>query len=243
MKQDDRELDVFARFISIAGLPIDPASVQKCHPPSPDILCHHATDGLIAFELTELINHDLSARLGRQCTSQDVLELTHEQLPPDGKQSFDDKFGNANLCFKFHSDTTTKKVRGNLSEVFVEFSRLPNGFIGEMNDFASRSVSKIIESVSVSRGGFTGPIFSVENVGGLGDSVVRTIQKKLTKTYQSVCPIELLGYIDLVGMFPPQLWHASAIRFFAGVSGLGPFRRIWIVDIRNERVVIIRNAA
>ena len=242
-QQTDRELEVFGRFISIAGLPIDPDSVQKCDPPAPDILCHHDTDGPVTFELAELINHEFSARLGRQCTTQDVLETVHEQLPAGDKNAFDQRFGNADLYFKFCPDTTTNKVHGNVSDVFGELSALPNGFEGDVNGFASKSVSKIVESVSISRGGFNGPVFSVQNTGGLGDSVVPTIQNKLTKTYESDHPIELLGYLDIAGMFPPQLWKGPANTFFQSLSDLGPFRRIWVVDIRNESVEIVHPSA
>lgn len=242
-KQTVRELDVFARFIHMAGLPIDAASVQKCEPPAPDILCRHATDGPLAFELAKLINHDFSARLSRQSKTQNALESAHEHLPAPAKQLFDQQFANANLYFTFHPDATKNKVRGKLSDVFAELSGLPNGFVGDVNDFASNPVKKILKSVSISRGGFNGPNFSVENIGGLGDSVVPKIKDKLAKTYESNCPIELLGYLDIAGMFPPQLWKGPANAFFAGLSDLGPFRRIWIVDLRNGSVEIVHNAA
>lgn len=241
-QQTARELEVFARFISIARLPIDPDSVQKCDPPAPDILCHHDTDGPLAFELTELINHKFSERLWRQSDTQGVLVTAYEQLSAPDKLRFDQHFGNTNFYFKFLPGTTTSKVRGNIADLFGELANLSDGFEG-VNHFHSKSLSKVVESVSVSRGGFNGPIFSVENIGGLGDSVVPAIQNKLGKTYQSDHPIELLGYLDLAATFPPQLWQGPAYAFFAGLSNLGPFRRIWIVDIRNESVEIVHPTA
>ncbi len=242
-KQTVRELEAFARFVSIARLPIDPESIQKCDPPAPDVLCHHQTDGPLAFELVELINHEFSERLGRQSTTQEVLESAHEALPAADKQSFDQQFANAIIDITFTPGATKNKVQGNLHDVFAALLGLPNGFNGDVNDFASKSVSKIIESVSISRGSFNGPIFSVQNISGLGDSVVPKIKDKLAKTYQSDYPIELLGYLDIAGMFPPQLWKGPADAFFADLSDLGPFRRIWIVDIRNGSVEAVHNVA
>ena len=242
-RQTDRELDVFSRFISAARLPINPDSVQKCDPPVPDILCRHKTDGPIAFELTELIDHGFSAGRGRQSKLQSVLETLHRRLSAVEKCKFDQQFGNANLYFSFHSRAATHKVRGNLFGAFRELSSLPTGFQGTVSSFVSQSVRKIVQSVSISRGGFIGPIFSVKSNGGLGDSVTPTIRKKLAKTYESDHPIELLGYLDVAGMFPPQLWRGPAAALLADVSELGLFRRIWVIDIRSRTVEIVHSVA
>ena len=50
----DREVAVFLDFLARSGLSISPESVQKRHPPEPDILCEHSLDGPTAFELIEL---------------------------------------------------------------------------------------------------------------------------------------------------------------------------------------------
>lgn len=50
----EREIAVFLRFLAKSQLPVDPESVQKRTWPEPDILCTHATDGPLAFELTEI---------------------------------------------------------------------------------------------------------------------------------------------------------------------------------------------
>lgn len=231
-----RELAVFARFISISALPIDPEAVESRKPPEPDILCQHATDGSVAFELTELINHDFVQRLRNQESLQRELELAHEKLPENIKQSFDQQFANANLYFSFQAKATLKKVQKHLPDVFIELSQLLFEFTGRVDCFESKFVAKIIKSVSISRGGFNGPAFSVENIGGVGDSVVPKIEDKIRKAYHSRHPIELLGYLDLAGTLPSKLWEAPADRFFASLTDLGPFRKIWIVDIRNESI-------
>jgi hypothetical protein len=59
----DVEVEVFKRFLPMSGLPIDPRSVEKQTPPSPDILCVHQTDGPISFELTELCDPNIAQML------------------------------------------------------------------------------------------------------------------------------------------------------------------------------------
>lgn len=238
-RQANRELDVFAQFISITGLPIDPASVQICCPPAPDIECRHDIDGPLSFELTELIHHDFAATCGRQSTTQDVLYKVHQQLPAAHKNAFDQQFGTAYLYFHFQAGTTTNKVRGNIRDVFSELSSLRNDFEGQVDTFASNTVSKFVKSVKISRGEFVGPSFGVRISGGLGVPVVPAIRKKLANSYTSDHPIELLGYLDFAGMLPPQLWQGAANSYFADLSDLGPFPRIWVVNLRTASIEIV----
>jgi hypothetical protein len=61
-----RELRVFREFIALAGLPIDPTTVENREPPEPDIRC--VIDGLgpTGFELVELCNSELAKDIGDQ---------------------------------------------------------------------------------------------------------------------------------------------------------------------------------
>jgi hypothetical protein len=58
-----RELEIFQDFVKRSALRIDPDSVEKRKPPEPDILCKHFDEGIIAFELVELCDPALAARL------------------------------------------------------------------------------------------------------------------------------------------------------------------------------------
>jgi hypothetical protein len=57
----EREVRIFREFLATSQLPIDPYSVQKRSPPEPDILCTHAQEGLIAFELVEICDPNLAS--------------------------------------------------------------------------------------------------------------------------------------------------------------------------------------
>lgn len=229
----DHELDVFTKFVRISGLPIDLASIRQCGPPAPDILCDHAIEGQVGFELTEFINHETSARKSRQIDSQNALHSGIEALPATIRAQFEQEFSNALCHFDFVSDTTTNRVRAAAAEIAGELLGLPSGFVGELTKFKSKSVARITKSVSISRGEFTGPLFSVLNIGGAGDSVAGPIQKKLMKNYEVSCPIELVGYLDTAAIDPRQLWEGPAFALFKERKNLAPFRRIWIVNLRN----------
>jgi hypothetical protein len=54
-----RELDVFLGFAEFAaheGLDVTPGSAMNRRPPEPDILCQVAGEGLVAFELVEIVD-------------------------------------------------------------------------------------------------------------------------------------------------------------------------------------------
>ncbi len=234
-----RELDVFRRFVSITALAIDPDSIRNRVPPAPDILCRHNTDGLVAFELVQLIDHGFASRCGNQSDIQDVLGSHYEQLEDERKAAFDQRYGNAMLYFRFKCKTTGAKVRGNIAAMFSELSDLPDAFEGIVATFKAKRVEEFLKSVSISRGAFNGPEFVVENIGGIGNSTIPAIKKKLTKTYTTEHPIELLGYLDDAAMLPLQLLIGRTEEFLNGLPDLGPFRRIWVVDLRNERLAIV----
>ena len=55
-----RECNVFLKFITRSGLPIDPDSMEKHHPPEPDILCRLGTGDPVAFELVEMCDNKIA---------------------------------------------------------------------------------------------------------------------------------------------------------------------------------------
>ena len=58
-----RECNVFLEFITRSGLPIDPDSVEKRHPPEPDILCRFGAEDPVAFELVEMCDNKIAERV------------------------------------------------------------------------------------------------------------------------------------------------------------------------------------
>jgi hypothetical protein len=59
----ERERRVFQTFITTGKLPIAPETVESRPPPEPDILCLHAEEGHIAFELVEICEEMLARKL------------------------------------------------------------------------------------------------------------------------------------------------------------------------------------
>lgn len=56
----NREIEIFAQFVSASKLLIDPTTIEKREPPEPDILCTHLNEGPQAFELVEICDPTLA---------------------------------------------------------------------------------------------------------------------------------------------------------------------------------------
>ena len=82
------EIEAFRLFIVRSQTPIDPLSVEKRNPPEPDILCRHATDGVVAFELAILCDAEIAkviaagskARTDAFSTSDPSAEIVRKKL-------------------------------------------------------------------------------------------------------------------------------------------------------------------
>ena len=75
------ELRVFAAFVELANLPIPASSVEKRYPPEPDLLCVHATEGKVAFELVELCDPNLARALADPRPRRDGVEYLRTSDP------------------------------------------------------------------------------------------------------------------------------------------------------------------
>lgn len=65
-----REVVIFRRFLDLAQLPVDRASIEKRVPPEPDILCTHSNRGRLAFELAELCDPNIAQLVDKARTGE-----------------------------------------------------------------------------------------------------------------------------------------------------------------------------
>jgi hypothetical protein len=77
-EKGDHEIAIFREFIDKGSLPIDPLSVAKRRPPEPDILCLHADEGPLAFELVELCDSTLASAADKTARAGGFLVLCTE---------------------------------------------------------------------------------------------------------------------------------------------------------------------
>ncbi len=70
----------------------------------------------------------------------------------------------------------------------------------------------------------------------VGDPSVKTVQNKLTRSYTTDHPIELIAYIDENPMFPENVWKPKLDAFLNELPSLAPFQKIWVLDL-DKRII------
>jgi hypothetical protein len=80
-KKEQRELEFFYRFLELAKLPIDPASVHNARPPSSDIRCLTWQGDEVHFEMVELDDFRFRSFQGLRERALCALEEAYDALP------------------------------------------------------------------------------------------------------------------------------------------------------------------
>lgn len=229
-----RELYVFKKCVAVCGWLVDDGSIQNRPEPEPDILCRFHDGENRAFELVELVAEDEARRRGWQRSSQDLLTSLLENLPSVQRNAFEDRFRHALIYLVFRGFPGHTKMRNGLVDLFDELLARPETSDFELRSFQSKRLRETLSLAAISYGSFNGPVFVAQNIGGVGDPVTTSLTKKLAKNYATEYPIELVAYLDVAAMNPCQFWRGPLSRISPTITSLGPFQRIWVVDIRNK---------
>lgn len=232
-EKDAAEIDAFTRFVTIAELPIDLGSIKHGEHREPDIICHHRSDGPLAFELVELIDENFASGMSR-CNAEELFYSAYDTLPSLEHAKFDEIFGDADIHFEFKDSPTMKAVKRSSSLILTKLLDMDSSFQGVYEPKES-PLSDLIKRITVTRG-ISGPCFSIPSYIRMGDPTIPALRKKFGKNYQSNGPIELLAYIKRNIMFPETIWKPIVQEFFSKKPGCGQFRRVWIVDLTKKRI-------
>lgn len=234
--QTTEELEAFNIFLDVSGQPIDRSSVQPKSPPAPDIECRYSNGQSVAFELVELLDREFKRTFELQQSKTRAFYEHLDKLPLAEQQRFSAAFHNADILVNFRDDCPQNKIKALVPSVFKELLLLPAGFEDLIDTFQDKTLAKAVESISIMRGGFRGPLFNAQAIGWVGDPCVETVQNKLQKTYATSAPIELIAYIDTNPMFPENVWKPTLDQFVDGLTSLTPFRKLWVVDLRKKAI-------
>jgi hypothetical protein len=114
---------------------------------------------------------------------------------------------------------------------------------GEASGFPPR-LATVLASMRVSRNDFAGPVFSVMYEASflpMENPIKETLMQKLAASYVCHSPIELVFYIDGLAFCSglPHMWLQPLAQLLDGHHGLGPFRRIWLVDLIAEKIEFV----
>ena len=224
----EEELQVFRHFVQVARLPVIPESIEKRYPPEPDVHCRLSHGEQVAFELVEICN-PVNARFAGSVKNIYGLAMSaYRSLPPSVRKAFNHRFINVPLSFSFRPTASLSAIRNALPSLLTELVSAPDGDVGY--DGLSATVRAVV--LSVRRVGRVDNNDNVNfNIGTNFDPKVslQAMAAKLSRKYKSDSPMELLAY------FGAHAWghdtsHRDVLSQIIETNGLGPFRRIWMLD-------------
>jgi hypothetical protein len=231
-RHGENEIRAFRIFANAANLTIIPASIEKRRPPEPDILCCLTNGSKVAFELVEIVDPKNAAFLGTAPRLAALIEKAYQDMPQILRQRFDTRFENSPLSFEFRIGASRNLIEAGLPAIMAEIANQSSNDDREW--VFSSPVTKLL--ISVRRRGRVDvsgrPSFNVAGEFAHTDLVIERVLAKISKTFQTDYPIELLAYFGGLGWNMPINW-IEPLRAALVFNGLGPFRRIWILGHSN----------
>jgi len=107
--------------------------------------------------------------------------------------------------------------------------------LGNIQLGMSSSVGKIVRRITIMRGKFTGPCFSIRAGGSFSDPMIDIVEQKFGKEYPTANPVELMAYYELQP--PPFDWVWQQLDDFTKRNlATSPFRRVWVYNHATKRV-------
>lgn len=233
-QKEQREIRIFKKFITIARLPISRESIQHLREPAPDIGCTEVSGTERSFELVELLDPMYAENMHWVVAGGDMVNKLYDDADTTERLAFSTTFSNACINLIYHRDITFKKARRETGLLFKELAQQSRDFVGEISEFKDKRLRKLLRSVQISRGSFSGPLFSVDGTGWVSDPTERVLLDKFEKAYETRAALELVAYIDRNLMFIESVWRPKTEHFLSQCAHFGQFRKVWIVDLNHE---------
>lgn len=234
--QAEDERKIFEAFAEIAPFTVLPCSTESRESPAPDILCQIENHGLIAFELTELIDQAYMDHIGLTFKTEQYLNsYWQSKLNAADSTIFRNKYSDALLHFEYSQKSSLKERKVAAKKAFPKLLLLPNDSDGEFLKF-DPELAPVLQSIQITRvTGLVEPIIDVSSYVRLGDPTAQAITKKFKKIYECDYPIELLAHINLGIMPHEDIWIAAAEKIVSQLPG-SAFRKIWIFDNTDKKI-------
>ncbi len=236
--QISAELTTFNRFVDVCPLDIDPASIESRDPPEPDIACRFVESGEeVAFELVEVIDSDWASLMFGQSRETAALRNAYESAPGEMRSALLERFSNALIYVAFRALAAASQRKPAVEHILHGLLDLPPDYRGNWRPETGSDLSKTVRAITVSRGGFEGPVFDVEAASSIGDPTLERIRGKWAKSYETPRPIELLAFYELQPTTPESWWKPAIDSFLQSAWSSSPFRRVWLFDVGSKTIL------
>ncbi len=243
-RHGNREVAIFRRFAQVCSLQIQLDSIEKRDPLEcePDILCKTQDEGTVAFEMGEVLDEDLASGIREGPKIQDLIQKAYEQLPPKEKAEIDRRLGNAQINISFLSYMPFREKRSGIQDFLRFLQQVDTSFKGSCEPETS-PLNRTVEKIEITREGFDKPYFNVvEGMIWVDDPTPDMIKKKFEKKYVSPYPMELLLFYELQPDLYP-LERPEVIGYIKNNLSKSSFRRVWIFDLKTDKVKFVYQEA
>lgn len=246
-EQEEGERAIFAAFAAVCPLPIDLATVESRHPPEPDVRCRVGDQGIVAFELGEVISRALEQQTSERVAVRRQFRVAYEALSAEDRARVETWLGGAPEVFVgFPGGVTPGKWRRAVKPIIdalVEESRrtdVPERLReGELPLWQIPALQNVVTEVRVRASSDEKVFFGVLEVAEVVDPTRHLLQRKFSKRYATAAPIELLAYY--VGAPPPDdpRWPLIVSDVIRDGLQASPFRRVWLFDGFRRRIILV----
>lgn len=212
--------------------------IQQPESPAPDVRWHSPQGEQVAFELVEIRDRGSAQRLDRKLKAEDACWAAYSELTRDQQQ----RFKGRSIQFFFNNGTSEAQAAKSCRDAVQNM--LQRTALTDECVSIDGPLGGCIQQISVRTTGLDCPMFDVSSFGSFGDGIVERIETKLAKKYQSTSPIELLVWYEKHGSATFEIYRRDRLsELLNNRRGCQPFRRIWVFDAANERILALHPEA
>lgn len=240
------ERAVFGEFASVAGFRVRIDTIESRPSPEPDIRCEVEGDGLVAFELGQVVNEALERMTSESSAARRQFRALYEALPAPERAAVEVCLGGPPAVFAgfargVQPGRWRRAVRPIL-DTLIDRARAARSVDrlreGDIPVWQIPALSDVLSALTVRRSSgrpFLGALEMTEVV----DATWRLLEKKFGRSYQTALPIELLAYY--VAAPPPDTpaWRSEVREYLRAHRPGSPFRRVWLFNGFTNAIVLV----
>lgn len=240
-KHASKELEIFKRFVEVCNLPIQPDSIEHRDPPAPDILCTVEGEGLVAFEMVELVPEEFAQRTSDRVTLRNYFKDAFLGLPAAAQSEIKACFGNVLILVHFDQKTSLHVRQNAIRKILEKLHQMSRSLTRKKPSTRDleNSLRKLVGAVTIMIGDYDGPILHESSATKFVDPTLKRVHQKFKKQYLTSTPIELLAYYDLHPIPPESHWVPELYAFLTGNLRNSDFRRVWVYDLRDHSIKFV----
>jgi hypothetical protein len=225
------ELTAFHLFVQVAGLSILDGSVQRRHPPEPDILCQLSSGEYVGFEMTEACSPN-NIRFAKNAeVLGESLFSAYENMPPEIHAAFRARFAGEAISVTFEPEIGLSKAKRAIPDILVALLHSSPTSLGLFLD-VPHQFPDLLKEVRFAGRCFDPdePSFNVAGYFDISDMTTEAVRRKLLKRYVTSYPIELIVYYGGWAAHHLNDWRKAVPELLLQNGGTLPFQKIWIFE-------------